>query len=460
MPKQVTPTGLDLTIELDRNYDENRDGSLVELRPGDVVGRTIGDPFWSRVDADLQVRLGATRQVIVVRPDHIDSRFLIAFLRSDAAAVQLEIAAEGSAIPRVSPKALRTLLVPEDVSAGTATHSDEVIRMFRTASHALANDLEGRYRSAFDRATADEVRGALADAVGEASMALDLLRRASDPLHRARQFLPHPLARTLRSYENDLQSGIAHDIYGDLLRFGETTITLLGIVGLSYLTLESVDVEDSREWHRNLNRAGISLGTWLAVANAGARAARDRREPLGGLAVALSTSSPLNRTLDGFLNERNDQAHGAGPRSPHEYEQRILVLQERLTSALEELAPLSRSEWFIVTSLRWSGARRSFTVLGRSLMGDHPDFSSWESERQEPLEHGVVTARLGGLDLALGGFCQLRACPTCLNEELYYPDRVRGSMARLRSLDRGHQLEVTATDFGLPAPVGQMTGPQ
>ncbi|MGW6521727.1 hypothetical protein [Streptomyces sp. NPDC054962] len=35
----------------------------------------------------------------------------------------------------------------------------------------------------------------------------------------------------------------------------------------------------------------------------------------------------------------------------------------------------------------------------------------------------------------------LNGCPTCLVRELHYPDRLIGSTALLKILDRGHELE-------------------
>lgn len=143
----------------------------------------------------------------MIRPEQIDTAVLLAFLRSDAASLQLEVAELGSTIPRTSPRALRELLVPTVLLRGVAAHSDDVIRGFRAVSAGLADDLSARYRSAFDAHKGQAIVQALADAVGEAEMALDLVRRATDPLHRARQFLPHPLARILRSYDNNLRGG-------------------------------------------------------------------------------------------------------------------------------------------------------------------------------------------------------------------------------------------------------------
>lgn len=154
--------------------------------------------------------------------------------------------------------------------------------------------------------------------------------------------------------------------------------------------------------------------------------------------------------LNQFLAVRNENAHGAGPRSPFEYHQAAIKLEEALHSAVEELAPLARSDWFVVEQISWLEAHQLFAVRGRSLKGDHPDFERWSDEREAPLVDDRVYASLGELTLPLAGFCQLRACSVCLHEELYYPDRMRGTMARLRSLDRGHQTEVTLEETGLP----------
>lgn len=110
-----------------------------------------------------------------------------------------------------------------------------------------------------------------------------------------------------------------------------------------------------------------------------------------------------------------------------------------------------------MSSLHWTPQQNTFRVLGRSLRGDHPDFARWETTRATPLETGVVYAELGTLTVPLRGFCQLRSCPKCLNEELYYPDKLAGSMVRLRSLDRGHQAEVSLHEFGLPSELSDTT---
>ncbi len=451
-PRQITPTGIDLAVEVPSSEGRREPAShFTQLQTGDVICRALGDPNWCIVTSDQLVSsVFVDRQVLVLRSTGIDPVLLLAFLRSDAATRQFATFDDGT-VPRVTTRALDALRVPTGIQPRLMGPVDAV-REFKATSQRLANEFEARYRAAFDEPDRDSIAEALADAATEASLALDLVERATDPLHRARQFLPHPLARTLRSYENDRQAGTPQEVYAHLLRFGETTITILGILGLSYLT--AVQRQPLvPEWSSGFSR-GVSLGTWLRCANEGAKAARQAGEPLAGLAAALSTRSPLNSVLDEFLSARQDQSHGAGPRSAYEYERRVVELEDKLNICLDQLVPLARSDWFIVSSLQWLESDQTFRVFGRSLTGDHPDFARWESRRAKPLESDVVFARFGSLDIPLLGFCQLRSCPKCLNEELYYPDRLNGSMVRLRSLDRGHQTELPLASCKLPSELG------
>jgi hypothetical protein len=444
-PEHITSSGIDLAAELPDKEDIENPSRLILLQRGDLVGRSLGPPHWALITDEFEAQLAAHPQVLAIRPKQISSEVLLAFLHSDVATQQL--VPEQATIPRIRNDALRTLRVPTVIPI--AAPVVEEVREFRRTSERLASDLESRYRTAFDSADEGTITQSLDDAATEATLALELLRRATDPLQRARQFLPHPLARTLRSYDNDRVRGSAQETYANLLRFGETAITILGIVGLSYTTSVLGD-EVHAGWARSLKR-GVSLGTWLECANDGAKAARTGGEPLGGLAAALSTKSPLNNALEAFLTARQHQAHGGGPRSPYEFERERAELEEHLSTCIEELVPLARSEWFIASSLHWSGERNDFRVVGRSLRGEHPDFDRWEMRRTDPLESGVVYAQLGTLVVPLVGYCQLRSCPECLHEELYYPDKSSGSMIRLRSLDRGHQAEIAMQESRLPA---------
>lgn len=453
---QIRRTGLALDEELpdgERPERDRPDPRVVRLEPGDIVGRSFGEPLWVVVSEEhLGEALAATDHVLVVRPTSLEPYALAAFLRSDAAAMQLP-AWSPTTKTRLQRRHLRELLVPDLELSGL--RRDDPIAEFRAIAAELADNAETRYRSAFDSPTNDNVRASLAEAHADAAMAADLIRRLGDPVHRGQQFLPHPLARTLRVYQTHQMAGSPMDMHRDLLRFGETTIVMLGAIGLAYLDSQGASAPD--EWTTAFTRGGVPLGAWLASANTGAQAARTCGESLGGLARALSTKSALNETLDFFLQKRNDDAHGAGPRSPYEYQQEVSELEESLYDLLRELSPLAKSDWFIVEGLDWNQRRNTFTVRGRSLRGDHPDFAVWAAERVQPLSSGTIHVALGPTMLQLGGLCTLRPCAKCLHEELYYPDRLRGSVVRLRSLDRGHEAEATLDTLGLAVPPSSTT---
>lgn len=451
-PRSLTPGGIDLDIAAPESRRPHHE-RYIELQAGDIVGRSMHDPCWTLITVDdVDEGLAADpSHVIVLRPTEVDAKYLLTFLQSDAATEQLGLATRGSIIPRLSRSELRDVLIPTLDLPPDAVEQYESVRELRSLAEALARQLEERYRAAFDEPNADKVSAALADAGRDAKMAATLLSRVTDPIQQARAFLPHPLARTLRVLENHRQADSAIDIYQDQLRFGETAVILLGALGLAYLDEVGEPIDD--EWHRNFTRAGVSLGTWHHAANRAAAVARGNGDQLGGIARALSTNSPLNKILDQFVAKRNDDAHGAGPRSPYEYAQAILELDELLQGAIERLAPLARTDWFVIEQLHWNAREKAFRLVGRSLRGDHPDFEPWSETHPGPLEIGPVHVKLDGFLLPLGGFCILRPCSRCLHEELYYPDQLRGSFVRLRSLDRGHQTELSFNDIGLPVQV-------
>jgi hypothetical protein len=449
----LTSLGLDLDADV-ADRPERAEIRGVDLQVGDIVGRSLGEPHWTVIEpGDVSQPVVAADSLMVIRPRGVDPYLLLAFLRSDIARTQMEgLASTGGTLPRLMRRHLGEVLLPALALEGL--RAGDPLLAFRSTASGLVDALEARSRSAFDDPTPESIRARLTEANDDATMAADLIRQVSDPIHRARQFLPHPLARTLRVYQSHRSSGSYSEVYQDLLRFGEAAVVLLGAVGMSYISSRD-DGHLPLDWTSRFQQGGVPLGTWLSAANAGAEAARRDSVQLGGLSRALSTSSQLNRDLNRFVELRNDDAHGAGPRSPYEFQQKVGELEELLEDTLLELAPLARSDWFVVASLNWDPVRRRFPAAGRSLRGDHPDFDSWSADLAEPLELGVVHVRLGDLILPLGALCSLRACSRCLHEEMYYPDKLKGSVVRLRSLDRGHESQMTIEESRLPLDVAR-----
>jgi hypothetical protein len=452
--RQLTPLGIDLAVELPDQMREQRQREqpprVVVLAEGDVIGRSIRGPHWTRVDqATAALGLAVVpSHVIVLRPTGIDSRLLVQFLGSDAAELQLRAYRQADQFNRVNRRMLGELLVPSLQVSPTLLREPDPLLEFERLSTELIEDLRQRRRQAFDRPDPASVTPALSDALGDAEMAGELLRRVVDPVQRAREFLPHPLARIIRVYSNHQRTGDHEPSYRTLLSFGETLTVLLGVVGLSYMS--HAGQPPAEDWVTPFRRGGVSFGQWLSAARRGAESARRGGELMGGLTQALSTSGPLMKSLEAFNEERNSNAHGHRPQTRRDFVERVDALDEQLQIAIQQLGALSRSEWFIIERLEFDQAAELFTLTGWTLKGEHPDFDTWIERREQALATGVVYARFGELNLPLDHFCRLESCPTCGHDELYYPDRERAGQVRLLSLDRGHQLKMPVDEDRFP----------
>jgi type I restriction enzyme M protein len=146
--------------------------------------------------------------------------------------------------------------------------------------------------------------------------------------------------------------------------------------------------------------------------------------------------------LGDLVTIRNKIRHRAGPRTRAKKEKNLEKLEQLVFSGLSSSAFLARSQWAHVDRLRWLPEIGRYQVSGLSLMGDHPDFEPVKFETDRPLaDNSLYVFTLHGEIIPLSPFCILSDCPACLAPELYYPDRLTGSTALLKSLDRGHELE-------------------
>lgn len=447
--RAVKRSGLDLE-EVDHDAEEKRRPTQV-LRSGDVLGRTIGDdPMWCVVPDEADGRRVVAGQLHVLAPVGITPQLLVAFLNSDMSRLQLQRGASRlGAIPRVSAKELRELRVP-DLPGLEGLDPTGAVHELRAASSDLLEVLTGQVGGAFDLGQ-DDLRNALVGAERDARLAAVMIRQVRDDGYRAQQTFPHPLARVIRQLRMRQDAQDARGSYDELIRLGETATIFLGVVMGSLLQQEGLECAELEQWRTSVSQGGVSLGHWQGLVRRGAEAARRSGRQLGGLASALRTNGPLEGAMESLLKQRNDDAHGAAPRTPFEHQSRLDELSPRLNDMLAELSALAHSQFFIVDKMEYASTR-GFRLEGRDLRGDHPDFMPWARMSEQPLDTGIVHIDFGdgGRPLALHNYCRLIACTQCLREELYYPDRVKGDEIQMRSLERGHRTSaVDAVAAGL-----------
>lgn len=272
-------------------------------------------------------------------------------------------------------------------------------------------------------------------------------------LNAACREYPYPLARAVRSFQT------AHDVrdrYDAALRMGESTVTLLGCLGLAQVKGDlAIGVED---WHESLGRGGVSLGHWLGAARDAAASLRATGYDPYGFGEAVRPRKGGRGLLDAcnrVVQIRNTHAHSGAPRSGAELRERLETLEESLTVILEEAVFLE--DTWIVLPLS-STVRRGAPVFDNTALditGNHPDFDTVEFETDQALPVGTLFALpRGSLDVTtdLTPFLVARDCDRCLTREIYFPDRITSDGLRLKSFDRGHQLVETGLEAELQVP--------
>jgi type I restriction enzyme M protein len=350
----------------------------------------------------------------------------------------------GTVIPRLTSAALGDVLVPP-CDGSNREITSAVLRLRECAtevSHIRAMLDESRDKI-FENGTSAERRTRLTEAAELSLLTAQNLRKQQEPYRAFQQSYPYGIARAVRRFRH---SASARERHETALQCAESLILSLGIVSLAAAADRHwVDVEEVVAWSEAVQRGGVSLGHWLGVIRGVGAMARRSRDGVAGLADATATrkgGKGLISDLDELVTLRNKVRHGGGPRTPAEVGMSLQIIEPLLSRSLVGSSFLSRSDWVYPLKLRWTQQTGGFHVSGLAVMGDHPDFEPIEFEAGRPMED----ARLCLVDrnrdwFLLEPFCVLEDCPSCLTPELYYPDRLKGRTALLKSLDRGHELE-------------------
>lgn len=421
-------------------------GGETPVKQGDMVGAVIGQQQHWTVIGDEYEREGvcaAVHTVVVRLHDNyqVFLPFVRGYLDSEFAATQLA-PSEGTMLPRIRVGDLADMLVPlPGPSADVfAARWDQLDRGFGLLDwlHAQLSELRD---SVFEEVDPGRIGGRLAEASDQARLIADVVEQQQEPLRRVRDLYPYPVSRVVRSYQHALRP---EDEYKQILRIGENLIVTLGVMGLAWAREHDRFPSQFRHLARGWQRGGGSLGHWLGMARECARNMREDGVEFSGYADALETGRKkgLLSALESLLSARNDEAHGAGPRTDLEVQATLTELEPELNIALEESSFLARTTWLLPKRASWRRTTRRFEITALKLMGDHPEFEPAVIYEDNPVAENAiyVTPDTEGRPYDLTPFCVMLPCNKCLRSEIYYPDRVDNNGAHLRSLDRGHQL--------------------
>lgn len=424
------------------------------LMAGDIVGRDLASLRNWTVLPEPYTGAQAGRGLLVLRlgDDSYPAEYVAEYLASPQA--ERQFANQGAVIPRLTPAALADVLVPS-CDGGNREITSAVLRVREGAAEvsriqAMLDESRGKI---FENGTSTQRRTRLMEAAELSLLTAQNLRKQQEPYRVFQQSYPYGIARAVRRMRHSASVREKHEA---ALQCAEALILSLGIVSLAAAADRGWrELDEVAAWSEAVQRGGVSFGHWLGVIRGVGVMARNSRDEVAGLADATATrkgDKGLISDLNELVSLRNKIRHGGGPRTPAEVERSLQTIQPLVSRGLTGSSFLSRSDWVYPLKLRWTPQTGGFHVSGLAVMGDHPDFEPIGFDAGRPLEddrlHLVDRNREWFL---LEPFCVLADCPSCLAPELYYPDRIKGQTALLKSLDRGHELESNTVFAALSA---------
>lgn len=435
--------GEDLVAWSDLKASNAEKISSVNVLPGDIIG-SISPPYgrWVLVPNEYGPALASDHTIVLRRRGETSVRYLLGYLRSDRAKRYLEEMFRGT-IPRLDRVQLAKLPVPKcplDVvylDKVLSGYDSELVRLQAEVGK-LRSRLNDIYRGESPVEIAADV-----DALHGVTASLRSIENLNDALRIARASFPYPISRTLRAVD---RTRSARARYHEVVHEGlETISTVLASLAASVARERGITGPAIRNWANQVRRSGATIGAQRSMFTEVARAilTDDSEVPdIGGLGQALGdASSPAVSFFAVLLEERN-RIHGDYPRSEYEFEQRLIQSEDAMQNLLDSLSFLARWELRyaeFIEPIPGTGNEPDYSGQFAVLRGDNPDWGMAEQVSQEPLYRGRVYAQVDQERLIdVYPYLLVLDCRQCGSKEVYYPDSYDSSIARLKSIDRGH----------------------
>lgn len=282
---------------------------------------------------------------------------------------------------------------------------------------------------------------------------------SSDVLTRARDTLPHPVARAVRSLQ---LAPTAKEQYDALLDAAETLAITISVTAAALLrTAYEQDNEDEdlrryaesrlAELRRAFVERGAMFGTWTTWLGKLDPLSAGSPDLLPGFLPALAGSpgSPgIVADLNSLRAERNRAAHGDKPKSEPESALRVRECRNHFDRALGRAGFLVATPWLLTVSCTYQHRSHDFHVIARDATGDHPDFERRVFTWERPVENDMFYVQSPDGPVPLSPFVANSFCGQCSQTEVCYTYRAAKSNgpATLKSFGRGH--EITVPELG------------
>ncbi len=285
---------------------------------------------------------------------------------------------------------------------------------------------------------------------------------SSNVMADARSGMPYPVARALRTLQ---QANTGKERYEAILDAAETLAISASVTAAAFLLARSEsDAHQGDDQTRSslsalrsaLLSKGATFGTWTHWLEAVRPMTASAPEAVPGLRAALErdpdTPGLLER-LDDLRKERNRAAHGDKPQSEGEATSRVKEIHPHLEGALKSAAPLLRAPWLLTVSAAYQPRKRSFDVIAKHAMGDHPDFERRRFNWRNPVATDVFYVLTDNGPITLSPFIASLFCPHCQQMEVCYAARAGKNTGpgQFKSFTRGHILQSEALGNDLRA---------
>lgn len=270
---------------------------------------------------------------------------------------------------------------------------------------------------------------------------------SSDPvdtsrvLTRARQTLPHPVARSVRAFQ---QADTPKDQYEAMLDAAENLALTACVTAAALLHRTGRDAGSGvlSELRNAYVGRGAMFGTWTVGLQ---RVCDEATEHPHLLPVRFASGvAGMVDDLRALKTERNRTAHGDKPLSQPESALRVAECREILEHALRAAQFLEEIPWLCIASCDYRQRTRNFHVVARNATGDHPVFERQTYEWDEPVAGDAFYLLAPEGRVPLSPFVTYTFCPQCRQTETCYASRVpkRESHATVKSFSRGHEIAV------------------
>lgn len=417
------------------------------LEAGDLVMRGMFQPSDRGGINVAEVRedhlpAAALHGVLVLRPrrdlSSAERLLLLHYLRSDLAK---DLLVAAGAKLHVVPSLLRNLYLPVAEERLLAA-VESIVEIGRTLSQ-WNEDAITALDSIFALDSPAEAREALLERGRDSRLRVDAARSVDEFDYRVRTLYPYPVAYRWRSLSSVRSTGDAQQTLREVRHGFEHIMAFAGCVAAGVARSEGLDLPALRQFGAT-DGYKTFLSTWTEILSQVGRKVRvgETDNPLLIRLATFSSDLEVAAALKRLTDYRNAESHTLSADEDALAEGLVIDVQ----TIVHGLRFLADYELVEITHTRWDGILRQNTVDFRAYVGDHPvvPVSKTIIDDSE-IDTGSLYIRVretGELVAPLRPYLLGHRCDNCKQWATYYLHGISGGVAKIKSIEHGHDNDV------------------